>query len=100
MALLRRDPDAKNNEAYQPVPHPEFPADFLTALRTTLGNLEALGRRMPLWVFRKRLSLAHHVSFFGYFRLLIGIARWGRDPGRIDVLICEAAEPTGQGPTA
>jgi hypothetical protein len=96
---LRGDTDVQNNEAYQPVPHPEFPADFLTCLRTTLGNLDALGRRMPLWVFRKRLSLAHHVSFFGYFRLLIGIARWGRDPGRIDLLIRDAAGTGERGPS-
>lgn len=95
---LRGDPDASNNEAYQPVPHPEFPADFLTCLRTTLTNLDALGRRMPIWVLRKRLSLTHHVGFIGYFRLLMGIARWGRDPDRIDVLIREAAETSGRDP--
>jgi hypothetical protein len=95
---LRGDPDASNNKAYQPVPHPEFPADFLTCLRTTLTNLDALGRRMPIWVLRKRLSLAHHVGFIGYFRLLMGIARWGRDPDRIDVLIREAAETSGRDP--
>ena len=96
---LKGDSDARNNETYQPVPHPEFPADFLTCLRTTLGNLDGLGRRMPLWVFRKRLSLTHHIPFLGYFRLLIGIARWGRDPGRIDVLIREAAETDEGGST-
>ncbi len=98
---LRLDSDAKKNQLSQPVPHPEFPIDYLAALTVTLKNLEGLGKALPIWVLRKRLSPNHHVGFFGFLRLLVGVARFAQGASdRIETILRDVNVPGSEAPTA
>jgi NAD(P)-binding Rossmann-like domain len=98
---LRYDDDARKNALCRPVPHPEFPPDLLAAMTTTLSNLESLGAPLALWMRRRRLSMGHHMGWFGFIRFLIRATRWRiDDPARIESMMraYESAESMRSNP--
>ncbi len=85
---LRFVDDASKNEICQPVPHPEYAADYPRCLYITFKNLDQLGRHLTRWTLGKRLSLGSHMGFFERIGFGIAANRWMiRDPSHIEKLI-------------
>ncbi len=56
------DTNTKNALA-SPIPHPEVPADYLTAMAASHQNFELWAKDLAGWMRKSRLALPHHESF-------------------------------------
>ena len=52
--------DERRNRICTAVPHPELKQDLLTGLLTSAQNIINANLRLPLWLRRSRLYIAHH----------------------------------------
>ena len=75
---LRHRDDATRNAMATPVPHPEFPEEYITGGQLSVDNLLRWRWRYGWWLLRSRLSLARHLSFFTLLRLTFVGLRWER----------------------
>lgn len=72
---LRESSDEAKNEIFIPVPHPLIPEDFLRCFTITMHNQERAGRKLFVWLFRKRLSAGSHMGVRGVFRFFWHVLR-------------------------
>lgn len=85
---LRLTDDTRKNEICEPVPHPEFAADYPYCLYVTFKNMERLTRILTKWMLGQRLSPGSHMGFIGRLRFGFAAKRWMiRDPDRLVKLI-------------
>ena len=74
---VRETSDAKRNQASQPVPYPDTFLHYFQAILIWNRNSLAWIPRQKTMMFRKRLSILSHLSWWGKLRLLVGVVCWG-----------------------
>ena len=73
---LKQDDEETKNAECVPVPHPELPKDYFSAVFVSTQNLEKWAIPYGWWLLRSRLTILHHVSWLGVLRLVFGLLRW------------------------
>jgi hypothetical protein len=76
MVEMRRDDDATKNNYCTPVPHPEYPADFIDCTLHSFTNAITWLPPFGWWLVRCRLGIIRHISLLGAIRLLTSMLRW------------------------
>ena len=61
------------NKMCIPVPHPEYPEDYVHTTLKTLLNMDVLAREGPgfSWLRSSRLSPFYHMSVFGIIKSIV-----------------------------
>ena len=61
------------NKMCIPVPHPEYPEDYVHTTLKTLLNMDVLAREGPgfSWLRTSRLSPFYHMSVFGIIKSIV-----------------------------
>ena len=61
------------NKMCVPVPHPEYPQDYVHTTLKTLLNMDVLAREGPgfSWLRSSRLSPSYHMSVFGIIKFIV-----------------------------
>ena len=61
------------NKMCIPVPHPEYPEDYVHTILKTLLNMDVLAREGPgfSWLRTSRLSPFYHMSVFGIIKSIV-----------------------------
>ena len=61
------------NKMCIPVPHPEYPEDYVHTVLKSLLNIDMLAREGPgfSWLRSSRLSPMYHMSIFGLIKSIV-----------------------------